>query len=430
MKKFLIFLIIPVIAVLIFTHDGQTKTKAYYSGDAISFNGDLYVSSTNSGSLEILKLEDNNLKLISKTKVLNAKFGRYDDFYDSKLSVENNHLFIYAISGYRLFKYEIVGGKNLVLVYDQQNTYWEWYTRVDKFNDNIVTISDKGVKIWNNDLQVIDSFKVTDKDAPYNLRSYSKNFILDVQGNHLNVYDRINRSELISIALNYKDKVGNHKTYQDENSDIYVVDDYYAKKYNLNGKLLASFEHIDQPGYDISASGSTDFVYFSNGSGVVKLDKETMKQSAYSFTGGLGGPRGWAMGLKTVYNDGDKVVVFNNSNILVLNDKLKKVASYASVDEEEEKTYSSENLYLNLNHKSGVALASVDLNGGGYFPNEKLNINFGGVKTSIKADNHGRFEQTLTIPDLGTTFNGGTDIKVDGETSKLSYSISFRIVKE
>ncbi|MHB8903517.1 MAG: hypothetical protein ACYC40_00200 [Patescibacteria group bacterium] len=429
MKKFLIFLILPLVAVLVFAHDGQSKTKVYYSGDAISFNGDLYISSTNSGSLEILKLENNSLKLISKTRIFKAKFNRYDDFYDSKLSVENNHLFVYAISGYVFYKYEIVNDKDLALIYNQQNTYWEWYTRVDKFNNNIVTTSDKEVKIWTNDLQVIDSFKVSDKETPYNLRSYSQNFILDVQNNHLNVYDRINRSNLISIPLNYKESIGNRKTYQDENGYIYVVDDYYAKKFNLNGKLLGSFEHLDQPGYDVSASGATDYIYFSNGVGVVKLDKDTMKESAYAFTGGLGGPRGWATGLKSVYNDGDKIVVFNNSNILVLNDKLKKLASYTATEEEEIRTYSSENLYLNLNHNSGTALASIELNGGGYFPNEKLIINFGGVKTSTKTDNHGRFEQTLTIPDLGTTFNGGTDIKVDGEASKLSYSISFRIIK-
>lgn len=428
MKKIILFVLIPLLAVLAFIPSGQSKTKSYYSGDAVSFNDDLYVSSANSGSLEILKLEANDLRLISSSKVFDPRFNRYDEFFDSKLVVENNHLYVYAISGFSLYKYEIVNDKSLVLIQEQKNTYWEWYNRVDKFGDNIITVSAKGVKIWNKDLQVIDSFNVTNLKTPYNIRSNNNLNILDVQDNHLTVFNRDSRTSSVSIPLNYKDKVGNRQAYQDEYNDLYVVDDYYAKKFNAKGKLLASFKHIDQPGFDISASPVTNYIYFSNGSGVVKLNKDSLEEVTYAWTGGLGGPRGWAMGLKTVYANGDKVVVFNNSNILVLNSNLKKIASYTATAEELE--YSTENLYLNLNHNSGLALATVELNGGGYFPNEKLLINFGGVETNTKADNRGRFQVNLTIPEISATINNGaTDIKVVGQDSKLSYSISFRVVK-
>jgi len=85
MKKYLYLLALPLLVILVFTHDGQTKTKSYYSGDAINFNDELYITSANSGNIEVLKLDNNNLKLIAKIRNYNAKYNRYDEFVDSKL---------------------------------------------------------------------------------------------------------------------------------------------------------------------------------------------------------------------------------------------------------------------------------------------------------------------------------------------------------
>ena len=427
MKKILFLIAIPLLVILVLTHNGQTKTKSYYSGDALNFNDTLYVSSTNSGSIEILKLDNSDLKLAAKIRNYNAKYNRYDDFYDSKLVIENNRLYVYAVSGFSLYKYEIINGSSPVLVFSQQNTYWEWYNRVDKFGDNMVTISDKGINVWNKDLQVINSYDLSNTNNPYNLRSNGQNLISNVQDNHLNIYNQTSRSSLVSIPLNYKDSVGNRQTYLDSENNLYVVDDYYAKKFNLDGKLLASFAHVDQQAYDISGSDATNFIYFSDGVGVVKLNKETMTEAGYVWTGNLGGVRGWAMGLKVVNVNGDKIVVFNNSNILVLNSSLKKVASYTATEESAET--SVENLYLNLDHNSGTPAAAIVLNGGGYFPNEKLAIDFAGTKTNSLTDSRGRFTETLSVPDITNASSTGVDIKVNGESSKLSYSISFMVVK-
>ena len=427
MKKYLYLLALPLLVILVFTHNGQTKTKSYYSGDAINFNDELYITSANSGNIEVLKLDNNNLKLIAKIKNYNAKYNRYDEFVDSKLSVENNQLFVYASSGFSLSKYEIVNDNSFVLISSEQNTSWEWYSRIDKFGDNIVTISDKGINIWNKDLQVINAYSLSNLSNPYNIRSNGQNLILNVQDNHLTVYDKSVRANLVSIPLNYQDSVGNRQSYIDQDNNLYVIDDYYAKKFNLDGKLLASFAHIDQPGFDVSGSGSSNFVYFSNGSGVVKLNKDTLKEGAFAWTGALGGVRGWAMGLKVVDVNGDKVVVFNNSNILVLNSNLKKIASYTAT--EESAASSLENLSLLTDHNSATPAANIELSGTGYFPNEKLAINFAGTKSNSLADEHGRFTQNLIVPDIANASSTGVDIKVDGENSKLSYSISFTIVK-
>ena len=148
-----------------------------------------------------------------------------------------------------------------------------------------------------------------------------------------------------------------------------------------------------------------------------------MKLVASRWTTSLGGPRGWAMGLKVVYNDGDKVVVFNNANILVLNDKLNKLATYQAVEQADPQV--TENLFLNLDHNFGTSGTIITLTGGGYFPNEILAIDFAGVKSQVTTDAQGHFTKDLVVPSVNS---GQTDIKVVGQNSQLSYSISFRII--
>ena len=423
MKKFLIIPAIIVIAIFAFTHFSQSEMRSYYSGDAASFNNKLYVASTNSGSLEVFRLEGRELVRLAATKPFDARFNRYGEFYDVTLSPVGNRLFVYAISGFGLYKYELVGDK-LTLIDSQQNTYWEWYNRVDRQGDDIVTLSEKGLKIWNTDIMdVIDSLPVTNADEPYNVRANNSDYIINVDNGKLVVFNRETRTNQTSVALNYKTAAGNRQAYQDEKNNLYVVDDYYAKKFDLDGKLLASFRHIDQPGYDMTASGHTDFVYFSNGLGVVKLNKDDLKLVASRETINLGGPQGWAMGLKVAYvSDGDKVVVFNNGNILVLNDKLAKIASFEASASAE--PTAQENLYLDMDNTFGPPQAIVELTGGGFFPQEALSIDFAGQTTQAMADGRGRFSQKLSVPTLNAK---RVDIKVTGSESGLHYSIAFDI---
>ncbi len=425
MKKslFLISLsLIVILAVFMVVKSGETKNRPYYSGDAISFNGEVFVGSTNSGYLEVFRLNGKSLDYVARLKNYNARFNSYEDFYDLKFNREGSKLFVYTISGYSLFKYEIRDNK-LELVAENKNTYWEWYNRVDKFGTNIVTISAKGVKIWNNNLEVINSFDIKNETTPYNLRASNDFYITNVDGDYLEIYSRETRSLVSKTYINFFQKPNNHKTYQDAELNTYVVDDYYAKKYSLDGKLLGSFRHLDYEGFDITSSGN-GFVYFSNGMGVVKLLASDMKNKDYAYTYNLGGSGGWAMGLNVVNNKGyDNIVIFNSTNILVLDHNLDKLASYTATEIED--PYPLENLYLNLDHTKALKGAKVNLSGGGFLPGENLIINFAGIKTEVKADNRGRFMNDLIVPDK----KGLVDIKVDGQNSKLTYSISFNIVE-
>jgi len=425
MKKRIILAVtlVSLASLFLLVTPSKSRLKSYYSGDAISYRGQIYVASTNTGSLELFRLESDKLELLTKIKPYNFRFHSYGDFFDVKLMEENNRLYAYTVSNFTVYKYEVVN-RELVLVDESQNTYWEWYNRVDKFGSDIVTVSAKGIKVFDRDLNVIVAYDFTNVDAPYNVSGPNSRYFLSMNETKSTVemYDKESRSLLRTIPVNFSYSKGNRRAYQDTAGYIYVVDDFYAKKFDLAGKLIASFRHLDYQGFDVSASGQNNYIYFSNGVGVVKLDKD-MKLVDYAWTGNLGGEAGWAMGLKVVNNGSDKIVIFNNTNILILNDKLDKLASVSSTETADD--YPLENLYLRLDKPQATVNSDILLSGGGFLPRESLSISFAGnyVKT-INADDSGRLSTILKVPSLSL---GRYDIKVEGLKSGLHYSISFQV---
>lgn len=424
-KSFLILLFALIGLSLPFVRSGQTKVQPYYSGDGVNYNNNLVVSSTNTGYLEVFKLEGQDLARVLKVKIYNATYNTYEDYSDAKLSIENGKLYIYAVSQYTVFKYDFSDLERLTLVNKQKNSYWNWYFRVDRYGDNIGVVGKNGVDILDANLQVINSYAFSPSEK-YGLRSNtSQKFLFGISNGKIQIYDRDSRSIAQEIALNFSKSESNHKIFFDSaDSNLYAIDDYYAKKFSSSGQLLASFRHLDAPGYDAESSNGNPYIYFSNGFGVIKLDKEEFKLKDFVYTTSIDASQGWAMGLKMVSMDnGDNLIVFNASNITVLDSNLNKIGSVAAVEEAD--THPLETLSLNYDHNSGTPGEAIKLNGSGYWPNEDLQISFGGQATAtVKTDNQGRFETRLTIPDLKPK---RLDIKVDGNGSGLSYSISFEI---
>jgi hypothetical protein len=449
MKKVLIFLSLLIAIIAINSIPARTQVKSYYSGDAINYNNRLIVASTDSESLEVFTLEGDNLKKQLSIRPFDERFYRYDSFYSVKLNIENGRLYAYTISGYTIYKYDISQPNNAILVKESKNTYWEWYSRVDKFGDNIVTISAKGVKIFNNDLEVIDSYEIFN-EIPYNISSGGSNnliFNINEHKNEVQVFDRQARRVVRTLNVNFYGERNNKALYYNSYDDsVYFADDRSVKKVNAaNGSLSNFFEHLGYPGFDVVSSGN-EFVYFANGLGVVKLKRSDMSVVTSKRTGALIVSQGWAMGLKAVpMNSGEKVVVFNNSSIIVMNANLDVLGS--AIAGKDDKVYPKENLFLNLNSASFDSGTQIELSGGGYLPNEDLVINFYGQKYYVKADSIGRFKKVLVAPDLSEsnsrnrTFSQDqsegdfivdkiyerTDIKVDGVGSSYTYSISIEL---
>ncbi len=427
MKRIFSIILIALAFLLITAPAGKTKVKYYYSGDATYYGDQIVIGSANSDSLELFREENGVVTRTVKFKPFDSQTGSEVDFSALKFSQEGNRLYVYAIAGYSLYKYDITDLSYPVLVKKEKNTYWEWYGDVDKVNNEVITVSNKSVKIFNTALQTVNAYNFPNSKA-YNVRLDNAGlFIINNSDNYIQVYDRSNRSVTTSWAVNYKeDNInGNHRPYADPlKNELFVIDDYFVKKFNMHGQLKASFRHLDYSGYDVVPSGDGNHIYVSNGIGVMKFTRSELELTNYKFTSSLVAPGGWAMGIKAVWTPkGEKLVVFNNSNILILDSDLRNYSAFISTEEDNQPEI-NENLFLNLDRNWGSANDSIILNGGGYFPNETLSIDFAGVVTEVSADARGRFLSTLTVPDVDP---GWTDIKVQGQQSNLHYSISFEV---
>jgi hypothetical protein len=428
MKKIL-FLVAAVglIFVVWGVQDAKTKDQAYYSGDAVFYQNQLLIASTNTGRLELFKVNDNKVE-----RLLSASLGvnpsKTEVFNDVKLEVRGNRLLAYTVAGYTLYRYDLSDLQTARLENKVRNNYWEWYHRVDRFAGEIVTISDRGMRIWNEDLQVVNGFDLN-SELPYSIRSSGdKSWLFYLNNSVLNVYNRESRSVVRTIALDYKDFTKNsRRLYYDRiNAHLFVTDDYYVKKFDLNGRLLASFRHYGDSSYDTESSFDNNFIYVSNGLNVYKLNKSDLSlvkdYQAFNAT-----PQGWAMGLKFVNtNHGDRLVLFNNSGLAVLDANFNLVASSGKISQDDGISYPLENLYLVLNSYTATVDATVNIQGGGFMPNEELKISFKHIHFSSQADRFGRFNANLFVPEVAP---GRYDVKIDGLTSELTYSTALQIVE-
>lgn len=430
-KKIIISLFVGVLAIFGLASIGKTDYRAYYSGDAVNYQGNLIIASTDSGSLEVFKLNGNFLERVQKFKAPNSPLDKTDEFSSVKLNVESGRLFAYATSAYTLYKYDLSDVSKPVLFAKQKNTYYEWYQRVDKFGSYIVTVSDKNIRLWkidNNTLDVVDSFKVENNVASAVRFDASGRYITTInQDNLLRIFDTKTRETIASFPVNYKNSKTQRKTYFDPIAkQIFVFDDYYLKSFDLTGKLLVSYPNSSVNGYAVEPAGDYSYVYVVNGDSIMKLSKANfrngLKISARSV-----GANGFAMGLKYVDMIGqDRLVVFNGGTISVLNSSLDKIASIGAISETL-KPEPKEKLALSFDYYKGTPGATVNLSGAGYLPNEEIKINFGGQITKITANSQGRFSKSLIVPESGREI---IDAKVDGLSSGLTYSITFNVQKK
>ncbi|MBI4812661.1 hypothetical protein HY798_04505 [Candidatus Falkowbacteria bacterium] len=410
------------VAIIFLPPAGYGKTKSYYSGDAISYNGEIVISSVNMGGAEIFKLAGGK---ITKTAEINSPEARYaggGDFYEMVFNEEGGRLYAYMVDGRYLYKYDVTSSDSPALTAKTKDNSWDWFLNLDRVGGNIMTIGTRGLKIWNSEMEVINSYNAVN-DYYRNIQiSPSGNYLFNIDNDVLKIIDADSREEKTNIDLNINEK-HNRKLLIDENEGaISVVDDRELAKYNFSGKLIKSFKHISNLGYDTDGLAGKDHFYFSDGVGVVKMDKEKLTPVKWIYTSSLGGGNGWAMRLKVVNLAGkEKIIVFNNSSIIALNDNLKMEAFFRATEKDEGPT---EGLRLSVDKSRAPGGSLVSLRGGGFGQNENLEIDFAGEKTEAKADSKGEFTKVIETPRVDA---GGYDIKVIGKNSGLSYNLGFYI---
>jgi hypothetical protein len=424
MKKVLIIAVLfAVLGVSFLMNPTQGKTKPYYSGEAVNYNGQVYIGSVNSGKFELFALE--NGEIMKKTAVTSPA-NESKEFYDLLFSKESGRLYVYLVNGRVIYKYDISNPAIPSLVMKIKDNSADWTSAIARVNGQLVTVTNRGTRIWNKDYQIVDSYNMI-SDKNYGAASFSSGNVAVSAKNKLAIYSTASRTKVAEYTIAVNDENTKRDIVSDSDSNlVYVVDDKSLKAINVEGQVVREFKHVSSAGYDVAVSAvNPNYLYFSDGLGVVKVDKETLKPTDWSWTIRTAPQGSWAMGLRTV-NDGagEKIVVFNGSNILVLDDKMNQVAFYESVEKE---TASQENLSLSLDKNRGAANTQVLVRGTGFGLGEDLKIEFDKILVSqLQADANGRFETIVAVP--AVDFHRlPTDIKVTGKSSKKTYSVSFLI---
>ncbi len=424
MKKIVIItVLLSLVGTVIFVgSQAKGKVKPYYSGEAASFNGKVYVGTVNSGSFELFALENGNL--YRKTSI-QSQDRESKEFADLLFWKEGGKLYVFLTNGRYLYKYDIsnpVVPKEVAKIKDNS---WDWFLRLDVKDGKLVTIGSKGMKVWNNEMIVVDSYNMIDN---YDLGSASfsekGDLAINMQNDKVKVYNTATRKEVAeySIATNDSKAVRSAVGTSDEGL-VYLVDDKSFKAIGLDGEVKKEFKHISNAGYDVADSVNPDYIYFTDGMGVVKVDRDTFKPTKWAYAYADTPTGSWSMGLKVVPDGAsEKVVVFNGSNIWVLDNNLNTVAYYESKEEDYRPI---EDLSLGIDKNFAAPGTQVSLVGQGYGIGEDVKIEFAGVKqTVVQADVNGRFKAILTVPSV---LPGGADIKATGQSTKRTYSIAFKI---
>ncbi|BFD25007.1 MAG: hypothetical protein JST_000326 [Candidatus Parcubacteria bacterium] len=411
---------------LILASSAKTNYVAYYSGDAIAYKNQIIIATTDSGALEIFRQDGKNIERTARLKADAGAWG--NDFSSVKLDSEDNRLLAYATAGFSLYQYDLSNLEQPKLLQKKTNTYFEWYQKVDKFGNHLVTASDKGVKVWRSDgelFDVVDSYPVTVSNGLSLRFDAAGRYIVSMgEDNLVRVYDATERKEITRFPVNYRQSSDQKRLQFDSlNNEILIFDDFFLKRFSLDGDLLTYHPNSAYNGYSVEATGDPNYVYAANGENVMRLSKKNFRDGLKINATNLN-RNGWAMGLKYINVSGqESLVVFNGGGITVLNSSLEKIASI-NATEIAENPKAKEPLSLNAEAYVATPGAQFNLRGTGFFPNEELVIKFAADTKTIKADGNGRFQTNLTVPSLSAR---RTDIKVTGSTSNLTYSTSFEI---
>lgn len=401
------------------TKQAETKTKSYSYGDAINYQGELIIGSTNMSGLEIFTLENNKIVRKIKFNSFRNTYGGFEDFRDLMFNIEEGKLFVYLSDGPYIYKYDVSDPSNPRLVFQNKDNSFYWTRGFFKTEKGMLTVANKGIRLWNKDFQVIDAYNVVNKRSRSVSFASDLSYIFSVDDNALKVFRTENRDYISNITLT-TNAFHNRKVFYDQNETrIYFVDDSSIKKTNINGDVYGSFKHTSNKGYDVAPSKDGNYVYFSDGMGVVKILKETMKPVKWINAGTSGA---WSMGLNVASDStGEKVVIFNNTNIMVADSNLNKIDTYYST---EESSAPVEQLGLTVDKIHAAPNSQVMVSGKGFGLNEDIVITFANKYFYAKTDDNGKFTTIITVPEVKTT---RADIKADGKQSKLTYSIGFQI---
>lgn len=423
MKKIIFIVFISLVSVAFIQIPGaKTTTQPYYSGEAISFRGDVIIGTVNTGALELFKLENNN---ISKVNLIQSPESKYPKFYDLAFQKKNGRAYLYLTNGRYLYEYDVSDPRNLRLVDKLKDNSWDFFVNISNFGDKIATVGTNGLKVWNSENKVINSFKVH-YTTPDNIRlTNNGNFIYKIYGNKFRIIDSFYREISQELALNISDEHIRNPYFDDATGAFFAVDDDYLNKIYLDGRV-EKFKHTSNLAYDVDGLNNSEYIYFSDGVGIVKSRKSDLNPVDWRYTQGDGGGSGWAMGLRVVNTiNGDNIIVFNGSSIIAYDHNLDPIASYGASEKE---YFEAEPPIIKADRYRAFSGQEIYIYGQNFGNDELIEIEFNGERWQARTNNKGVFSARIIVPEVRYSHKN-YDIKATGMTSDLSCSVSFTVLE-
>ncbi|MEI7498637.1 MAG: hypothetical protein WCK11_05170 [Candidatus Falkowbacteria bacterium] len=440
-----LFIILAIAGGFYFTSNHATSNnQAYYSGKAISYRGQVIFGTVNRDQMELFRMQGNGISRVAMFGNLSADHR----FNDLAFNQEGSDLYLYLIDGFSIYKYRVSEPTTPVLVSQTaQKETNEWLKTIRIAGDRIVTVGNNGIKTWSTDLQAVVSTKIITNTVAENVNfSPEGAFVFSQEGTMLSIYNMPGRNVNMSSQklLDYQigatndltiDQASVHKVFNDtERSMVYIVDDMDLRKMDMSANTYKTFRHISTLGYDVAGTQAADHLYFSDGIGVVKFNKDSLKPIKWRYTTNLADGNGWAMGMEVVnYGSGERVILFNNANIVLMDENLKVLDTF--VLRESDPMPIVEPMSLRTDRNRAAANSEVMVSGTGFSAGEQLRIDFvssarGAYPSTVTvatsfAGTNGRFAKIVSVP--STLKKGQVDIIVTGLASAKHYNTSFTI---
>ncbi len=424
-RKTLIFLIILSFMLAPAIGFGEEE-KQYRTGHFIYTSDKNYLLVSNGEFVEVLELTKED-KLVKVSEI----YGM-ETISDMAVSKEDNEWRLYVSTGNEIIKYNITNP--LLSQIESKRNLYEWrrglgsvgYSRsIVGIDDYILSAGSNGVKrieksnLFDNMTYTAEaSYGVTANDSYLAVTTADKGYIYNLDGNVV--------GELaVENSKNYS-----REPVMDYYGNIYFLPDNGIMKVDSQGNAIGSYYNPVQAevihSYAVSALPNGE-VYYVNGYGVSKFDKDFKKTKwLYTAPSYLYGNNSWAVGVQTKsFSQGNRIVVFNKSSVLLLDDNFDLLDQYKYQPSSNSENNLGETS-LKLSKYQGTQNEDISIYLYGFWPNEQVQINFGGDIYAVEVDNVGFATTSINVPSGNES--GLTIVSADGVDSGLNYQATFEII--
>jgi len=412
MKKIISFGLILVIIGGIALSAGNTvfgKINVFYqSGELFNYQDKQILLAPNSINIELIEITEND-KLVKINE-----FNGFGQPTKALILEKNQQISALVLTGEQILEYDITDIEKVKLLKKFGNNwqYSDYYYDIAVYGNNkFLTAGKNGIALWDANT---DNYleKIYDKET-YGVSGFKKAiYAVSEEGA---ILFNAQRDKFVDKYM----RVGQqrHQLFVDEEGLGFFPGDDVIKLRTFS--RYKNLEHPSGAGNAVDGLPKSKFIYFVNGWGVYKLDKEFNILGKYNASYN---PGEWASGVK-VFNlkQGARVIVFNGKNILLLDEDLNLLNEYAySV------LYNTglEERQFKISPSHAKPGHPVLITGKGFWPGETVDFKFGDTIEKLTANNNGIIFKVTEVPNMLAEI---VAIFLRGILSKYSHGFHFRI---